>query len=103
MTAGMSPYQDNDGENSKNELDELRAKLRETRKSLETKEADLAAMKTQAESTNREYDRLSEEHQKLQVARVLFEVIGQAVVNQLANPSFKRSLESVGMQLGVNP
>ena len=32
--------------------------------------ADLEAMKRQAESTNAEYDRLAEEHQKLQVYTV---------------------------------
>lgn len=30
--------------------------------------ADLEAMKRQAESTNAEYDRLADEHQKLQVS-----------------------------------
>ena len=32
--------------------------------------ADLEAMKKQAESTNTEYDRLAEEHQKLQVCNL---------------------------------
>ena len=32
--------------------------------------SDLEAMKKQAESTNREYDRLAEENQKLQVSRL---------------------------------
>ena len=41
---------------------------------LKKTQADLDAMKSQAQSTNREYDRLAEENQKLQVSTASIEV-----------------------------
>jgi len=44
----------------------LKEDLNETTAKLETAETDLAAMKMQSEGTNREYDRLLDEHSKLE-------------------------------------
>lgn len=58
---------DDTANNSKNEIEELRKSLSESKTALRSRDADLDAIKRQAESTNREYDRLTEEYQKLQV------------------------------------
>jgi len=57
---------DDTANNSKNEIEELRKSLSESKTALRSRDADLDAIKRQAESTNREYDRLTEEYQKLQ-------------------------------------
>ncbi|XP_067930068.1 B-cell receptor-associated protein 31-like [Watersipora subatra] len=54
-----------DDEESK-EMDKLRKALALAQQEVKSKDADLEAIKKQAESTNREYDRLSSEFQALQ-------------------------------------
>jgi B-cell receptor-associated protein 31 len=53
-------------EESKKEVDDLRGQITVLEKELSKEKKDKEAVKSQAESLNREYDRLAEEHSKLQ-------------------------------------
>lgn len=60
---------DEEGDNETNlqkEIDQLKSRLTEERNGRAEAEAKVVAIKAQAESTNREYDRLMKEHAKLQ-------------------------------------
>lgn len=54
------------------ELNEVKADLERTQEELYKARLDLSSMKKQAESTNQEYDRLLDEHAKLEVRLFYF-------------------------------
>lgn len=53
-------------ENNKKELEEMKSKISLLERELSKEKKDKEAVKSQAENLNREYDRLAEEHSKLQ-------------------------------------
>lgn len=56
-----------DAQNTSSEVNELNAKLEEYKKKIKSLEKENEAILSQAKSVEREYDRLSEEHKKLQL------------------------------------
>eukprot|EP00117_Sycon_ciliatum_P007136 scpid84087/ scgid10368/ B-cell receptor-associated protein 31; p28 len=65
-TSGSKAAAAASSETSEADVTKLRDQLREKSKELESAQASLEAIKAQAESTNREYDRLLKEHSQLQ-------------------------------------
>jgi len=58
--------EDEEVEDLKEEIKDLKLKLAESRKDKKTADANVEAMKLQSESTNRAYDQLMKEHERLQ-------------------------------------